>query len=83
MPEFYFCDFIISWDDALLKGSSLVFLLTAHTQGQNIHGSAGVHLKHLLPRVGFLVETVTFHSREILELHNFCRLESSRLDMAG
>lgn len=48
-----------------------------------MHGPAGVHLKHLLPRVDFRVETVTVHPREILELHNFCCLKSSRIDMGG
>lgn len=51
----------------MLKGRSLVLLLKAHTQGHNIHGSAGVHIKHLLPRADLLVQTITLHSTEILK----------------
>lgn len=52
------------------RQSFTVSVPSAHTQtGTETHGTAGVHLWRLLPRVDFHVETVTLHSREILERH--------------
>lgn len=71
MPEFNFCQLIISQGVPVclpLKVSSLPFSLIAHTQAgteNSVHGTAGVHLKHLLPTVD--VETVTLHSGGFLQ----------------
>lgn len=53
MPEFYFCHLISPGGDDLLFPKHT----HKHSYKLKIHGTVGVHLKHLLPRVDFRVET--------------------------